>query len=181
MLLSDMVKEVEEWLNSSCGEAVISSIEGKMNGNYIFYIDEVEPCANSYFLTVTEEGQIFNDNGDDVIEASLASYKNLPEAIKFLTDFRKRWYFKTQYEEGYGYLGTAEVIYGVEGEDSELPFIKWQDSMISMNNVIRTHNNPWLMSEDYPDFIHGMVSDTMNPLFIEIIDDESVRIYEKEN
>ena len=52
-----------------------------------------------------------------------------------------------------------------------------------LSSFIRVHGNPWI-SDCFPDFIHGMQSDGSaqsyeNPLFVELLGDAAVNVYEE--
>lgn len=50
-----------------------------------------------------------------------------------------------------------------------------------LDDYIRTHNNPWIGTPDFPEYIHGMEADVyVKPLFIEILDSgDAVNVYEE--
>ena len=51
-----------------------------------------------------------------------------------------------------------------------------------LSDFVRVHNNPWIGASEFPEFIHGMEADEyFHPLFIEIVDDEYVNVYEEKN
>ena len=48
-----------------------------------------------------------------------------------------------------------------------------------IDDFVRVHNNPWI-NDIFPEFIHAMEQDNyFHPLFIELIDDETLNIYEE--
>lgn len=48
-----------------------------------------------------------------------------------------------------------------------------------IEDFVRVHNNPWI-NDTFPEFIHAMEQDNyFNPLFIELINDETLNIYEE--
>lgn len=48
-----------------------------------------------------------------------------------------------------------------------------------LEDFVHTHNNPWI-SGDFPEHIHGMEAENYhNPLFIELIGDEALNVYEE--
>lgn len=49
-----------------------------------------------------------------------------------------------------------------------------------LEDFIRTHNNPWLGCSEFPEYIHGVQADVyFRPIFIELIGDEFVNVYEE--
>ncbi len=47
-----------------------------------------------------------------------------------------------------------------------------------LENFIRAHNNPWI-TDNFPEHIHGMEAENyFHPVFIELISDEYVNVYE---
>lgn len=47
-----------------------------------------------------------------------------------------------------------------------------------IDDFMRTHNNPWIYDE-YPEHIHGVQTDEYyRPLYIELISDVAVNVYE---
>lgn len=65
-----------------------------------------------------------------------------------------------------------------ESKDFE-PSFWFNNSRHYLSDFVRVHNNPWIF-DDFPENIHGMESNEyFNPLFIELIDDEYVNIYEE--
>ena len=64
-------------------------------------------------------------------------------------------------------------------EDEESVFgFTWNEKRYYLEDFVRCHNNHWV-SDKFPDYIHGF-SHTMpyNPLYIELISDEAVNVYE---
>lgn len=48
-----------------------------------------------------------------------------------------------------------------------------------LSEFIRCHNNPWI-TDNFPEYIHAYHEDYIwNPLYIELIDDEHINIYEE--
>ena len=65
-----------------------------------------------------------------------------------------------------------------EEENDFKPSFWWNNRRYFLENFIRTHNNPWVSGE-WPDYIHGYEAESYwNPVFIELIGDEAVNIYE---
>ena len=65
-----------------------------------------------------------------------------------------------------------------EEENDFKPSFWWNNRRYFLENFIRTHNNPWVGGE-WPDYIHGYEAESYwNPVFIELIGDEAVNIYE---
>lgn len=64
-----------------------------------------------------------------------------------------------------------------------VPSFWWWGRRYYLEDFIRVHNNPWVGSalyDEFPEYIHGMEADNYhNPLFIEIIGDEVVNVYEE--
>lgn len=86
-------------------------------------------------------------------------------------------------------LETNIPIEYVEDEHDETkdfkPSFWYWNKRYFLEDFIRVHNNPWLC-DNYPDFIQGMQADGSrdsyeNPIFIELIGDEGVNIYEEVN
>ena len=53
-----------------------------------------------------------------------------------------------------------------------------------LSDFIRVHDNPWMTFggalDEWPEYIHGVQSDEYyHPLFIELIGDEAVNVYEE--
>lgn len=47
-----------------------------------------------------------------------------------------------------------------------------------LSDFLRTHNNPWV-GGDFPEYIHGVETEEYyNPIYIELIGDEAVNVYE---
>ena len=72
----------------------------------------------------------------------------------------------------------------VEDEHEEArdfqPSFWWNNRRYYLDDFIRCHNNPWVGGE-FPEHIHGYEADNYwNPLFIELIGDEFVNIYEEQ-
>jgi hypothetical protein len=57
----------------------------------------------------------------------------------------------------------------------------WNNRRYYIEDFMRVHNNIWFpQGEEYPDYIHGIETDNYyNPIFIELIDDEYVNVYEE--
>ena len=86
-------------------------------------------------------------------------------------------------KDGYVRLNNEPIpIEEVEDEHEESndfkPSFWWNNRRYFMENFIRTHNNPWVIS-DFPEFIHAYEgNEYYRPLFIEIIGDSEVNIWE---
>lgn len=66
-----------------------------------------------------------------------------------------------------------------EEEKDFQPSFWWDNKRYYLEGFIRTHNNPWCSGE-FPKYIHGYESDSyFHPLFIEIVGDEAVNVYEE--
>ena len=70
----------------------------------------------------------------------------------------------------------------VEDEHEECrdfePSFWFSNRRFYISDFIAVHNNPWMAVNDFPDFIHGMEQNNYhNPLFIELIDGNSVNLY----
>ena len=49
------------------------------------------------------------------------------------------------------------------------PFFFHKGKRISMNLVVKCHNNPWIGEGNFPDHIHGYYAeDVFNPLFVQV-------------
>ncbi len=76
-----------------------------------------------------------------------------------------------------------EIEY-VEDEHDETrdfqPSFWWWNERHYLDNFIRVHNNPHMGGiQDAPEYIHGYEADNYyNPLFIELIEDVAVNVYE---
>ena len=69
-----------------------------------------------------------------------------------------------------------------EHEESRdfLPSFWWNNRRYFIQDFIRCHNNPWIGPVDYPEHIHAYEADQyVNPLFIELVDQEHINIYEE--
>ena len=61
-----------------------------------------------------------------------------------------------------------------------LPSFWWNNRRYFIQDFIRCHNNPWIGPVDYPEHIHAYEADQyVNPLFIELVDQEHINIYEE--
>ena len=62
------------------------------------------------------------------------------------------------------------------------PSFWWRNRRHYLEDFTRVHNNPWIgttMCDMYPDYIHGMESENyFNPLFIELLGDGELNVYE---
>ena len=72
----------------------------------------------------------------------------------------------------------------VEDEHEEsrdfLPSFWWNNRRYYLNDFIRCHNNPWISCAAFPEYIHAYEADQyVNPLYIELVDDEHINIYEE--
>ena len=48
-----------------------------------------------------------------------------------------------------------------------------------LDSFIRVHNNPWIGASEYPEHIHAVEADEYyRPLYIELVGDEAVNVYE---
>lgn len=63
------------------------------------------------------------------------------------------------------------------------PSFWWWNRRYFLENFTRTHGSPWMgtwIDDPYPEHIHAMEADNYyRPLFIELIGDEFVNIYEE--
>lgn len=70
----------------------------------------------------------------------------------------------------------------VDEHDSEKDYHEsfwWYNKRYYIEDFIRV-NNPWFGGEDFPEYIHGMeFNNYHNPLYIELIGDEYVNVYEE--
>ncbi len=69
-----------------------------------------------------------------------------------------------------------------ESRDFE-PSFWWDNRRHFLSSFIRVHGNPWI-TDCFPDYIHGMQSDGTaqayeNPLFVELLGDAAVNVYEE--
>lgn len=70
-----------------------------------------------------------------------------------------------------------EDIMDDESGEYKLGF-RWNDRTYFIDQFIRAHNNPW-SSGNFPEYIHGYDSvDYWNPIYIELIGDSAVNVYE---
>ena len=74
----------------------------------------------------------------------------------------------------------------VEDEHEETrdfqPSFWWNNRRYYISDFIRCHNNPWIGCVEYPEHIHAYESDEYyHPLFIEVIEDNCLNIYENIN
>lgn len=61
-----------------------------------------------------------------------------------------------------------------------VPSFWWNNRRYFLQDFIRCHNNPWIGSVEFPEYIHAYEADQyVNPLFIELIGDEHINIYEE--
>ena len=94
-MLSDLVKEVEAWLEEFSYGYVITKIEYCFDGEYRFYIVEQysrKTVENpDYFLVVGSDGIMLNDNGENVVEVSKTAYSNDSEILLFIKDFEEKY------------------------------------------------------------------------------------------
>ena len=66
------------------------------------------------------------------------------------------------------------IIGRFELYEDEKPF----DKRYYLEDFVRCHHNPWV-SDNFPEYIHGFSHNMYyNPLFIELISDEAVNVYE---
>lgn len=61
------------------------------------------------------------------------------------------------------------------------PFFYHKGKRISFHLIVSCHNNPWLGTTHFPDYIHGYKADEyFNPMFIEINrTGTAVKVYRK--
>ena len=64
-------------------------------------------------------------------------------------------------------------------EDEESVFgFTWNDKRYYLEDFVRCHHNHWVV-DNFPEYIHGFSHNMCyNPLFIELISDEAVNVYE---
>lgn len=61
-----------------------------------------------------------------------------------------------------------------------VPSFWWNNRRYFLQDFIRCHNNPWIGSVEFPEYIHAYEADQyVNPLSIELIGDEHINIYEE--
>lgn len=61
-----------------------------------------------------------------------------------------------------------------------IPSFWWNNRRYFLQDFIRCHNNPWIGSVEFPEYIHAYEADQyVNPLFIELIGDKHINIYEE--
>ena len=61
-----------------------------------------------------------------------------------------------------------------------VPVFDWEDETYHLDDFVRVHNNPWVDSGEFPDFIHGEHAfEYFVPLYIEVVGDEAVNVYER--
>lgn len=66
-----------------------------------------------------------------------------------------------------------------EAENDYLPSFWFYNRRYFLKDFIHVHNNPWIY-DSFPEFIHGMETDNYyRPLFIEILNNESLNVYEE--
>ena len=74
----------------------------------------------------------------------------------------------------------SDIPKGVDVElnsDPVLGFV-FNDQTYLLSDFVRTHDNPWI-SDIYPEYIHAFeAGNTVNPLYIELISDGAVNVYE---
>ena len=75
------------------------------------------------------------------------------------------------------------LIEYVEDEHEEArdfqPSFWFNNRRYFLNNFIRVHSNPWMGDGGFPEYIHGMEANEYYPLFIELIGDGAVNVYEE--
>ena len=77
------------------------------------------------------------------------------------------------------YTEDDKDIYG-DGEEVYLPSFYFAYTRYFLKDFIRTHNNPWV-SDNFPSYIHGYSSTCYSayaPIYIELVDDAHVNVYE---
>ena len=71
-----------------------------------------------------------------------------------------------------------EVVYKCDTEGFGYFGFDYDGAEYNLENFIRVHNNMWFNDEGYPDYIHGCDAfDYFNPLYIEVVDGETVNVY----
>ena len=66
-------------------------------------------------------------------------------------------------------------------EKDFVPSFWWWNHRYYLEDFVRVHNNPF-MGGEFPDYIHAVQAEEyFHPLYIELIDDEHINIYEEEN
>ena len=66
------------------------------------------------------------------------------------------------------------LYYGEQGY-----FFRYLGIDILLEDVVRTHNNPWMNENVYPSYIHGIYYFGFYNIGIEIKDDETIIIYKE--
>lgn len=78
--------------------------------------------------------------------------------------------------------GPVEIESVIDEHDENMdyePSFWWNNRRYYLTNFIRCHNNPWIY-DDFPPYIHAYESDNYySPLYIELLDDSSINIYEE--
>ena len=95
MKLSEIIQEVEEWLNAFTYSYEITNVEQCFNDDYRVRFVEYSPdgsYSEEETFTVTQHGNIINSNGDDVIDVGLTCEDHITEYVQWLLDFKKKWY-----------------------------------------------------------------------------------------
>lgn len=69
-----------------------------------------------------------------------------------------------------------------EAENDFKPSFWFNNRRYFLENFIRTHNTPWLGAfEKFPEYIHAVEAESyFHPLYIELIGDVAVNVYEEE-
>lgn len=98
MKLSEIVTKLEEWLNEFSYDYVINSIIPDARYKYKISATEIGPDGNEsnvfYVLFVDENGDIYNTNGDNVVEAAQEAYFYDEEILEWLMKFEEKWRIK---------------------------------------------------------------------------------------
>lgn len=79
-------------------------------------------------------------------------------------------------------IEPIEIEFVEDEHDATKDYISsfwWNNKRYYLQDFTRTHNNPWVYN-NFPEYIHGYESDNyFHPLFIEIVGDEAVNVYEE--
>ena len=91
--LSEMIAEVEEWLNKFAYNASISRVIQISDWEYDVYRITFEEGieADEDELTVYSNGVIKNANDEDVIKVALSAYDNDKDILKWIENFEGKW------------------------------------------------------------------------------------------
>ena len=70
-------------------------------------------------------------------------------------------------------------IYFSETGDGK-SYFRYKGSCFYLDDIVRTHDNPWTGDMHLPDYIHGFDTSHSYALFVELLPDgESVNVYEE--